>query len=55
MSKASLAAAIALTVGSMFIGGCATKNYVKKSVDPIDQKVDQVDKDAKAARFATGR
>jgi len=27
----------------MFIAGCATKNYVKKSITPVDQKVDQVD------------
>jgi len=46
MSKASLTATIALTVGSMFIVGCATKGYVRKSVEPIDQKVDQVDKSA---------
>jgi len=44
MSKASLTATIALTVGSMFIVGCATKGYVRKSVEPVDQKVDQVDK-----------
>jgi OmpA-OmpF porin, OOP family len=44
MSKASVSATIALIVGSMFIVGCATKGYVRKSVEPIDQKVDQVDK-----------
>jgi len=44
MSKASLSATIVLTIGSMFIMGCATKGYVKKSVQPIDEKVDQVDK-----------
>jgi len=46
MSKASLSAAIALTVSTIFIGGCATKGYVHKQVEPIDQKVDQVDKDS---------
>jgi OOP family OmpA-OmpF porin len=43
MSKASLSATIALTVGSMFIVGCATKGYVRNTVQPVDQKVDQVD------------
>jgi len=44
MSKATLSATIALAVGTLFIAGCATKNYVKQTVQPIDQKVDQVDK-----------
>ena len=44
MSKAILSATITLAVGSLFIAGCATKNYVKQSVTPIDQKIDQVDK-----------
>jgi len=43
MSKAALSATITLAVGSLFIVGCATKNYVKQSVTPIDQKIDQVD------------
>lgn len=46
MSKVSLTAAIGLTVGSMFIVGCATKGYVRKQVEPIDQKVEQVDKNS---------
>ena len=44
MSKAILSATIALAVGSLFIAGCATKNYVKQSIQPVDQKIDQVDK-----------
>src|SRR5665213_3111935 len=44
MSKATLCATITLAVGSMFIAGCATKNYVKQSITPVDQKIDQVDK-----------
>jgi OmpA-OmpF porin, OOP family len=43
MSKASLSATIALAVGSLFIAGCATKNYVKQSIQPLDQKIGQVD------------
>jgi len=43
MRKASLSATVVLAVGSMFIVGCATKGYVRKTVDPIDKKVDQVD------------
>jgi outer membrane protein OmpA-like peptidoglycan-associated protein len=32
-----------LILGStIFAGGCATKNYVKKTVDPVNGKVDQV-------------
>jgi outer membrane protein OmpA-like peptidoglycan-associated protein len=44
MSKVTLSATIALAVGTLFIAGCATKNYVKQSIQPVDQKVDQVDK-----------
>jgi outer membrane murein-binding lipoprotein Lpp len=44
MSKAILSATITLAVGSLFIAGCATKNYVKQSITPVDQKIDQVDK-----------
>ncbi len=43
MSKFTLSATITLALGTMFIAGCATKNYVKKSISPVDQKVDQVD------------
>jgi OOP family OmpA-OmpF porin len=46
MSKLNLTAAIGLTVGSMFIVGCATKGYVRQQVQPIDQKVEQVDKNS---------
>jgi len=46
MSKASLSATIVLTVGSMFIVGCATKGYVRNTVTPIDQKIDQVDQNS---------
>jgi len=48
MSKAILTATITLAVGSLFIAGCATKNYVKQSISPVDQKVDQVDKSSQA-------
>jgi outer membrane protein OmpA-like peptidoglycan-associated protein len=44
MSKAILSATITLAVGSLFIAGCATKNYVKQQITPVDQKIDQVDK-----------
>jgi OOP family OmpA-OmpF porin len=43
MSKFTLSATITLAIGTMFIAGCATKNYVKQSITPIDQKVDKVD------------
>jgi len=46
MSKASLSATIALAAGSLFIAGCATKNYVKQSIQPVEQKVDQVDQNS---------
>src|ERR1700688_2457317 len=46
MNKASSIAKIALIAGSMFIVGCATKGYVRNSISPIDQKVDQVDQNS---------
>lgn len=46
MSKASLSATIALAVGSLFIAGCATKNYVKQSITPVDKKIEEVDQNA---------
>jgi OmpA-OmpF porin, OOP family len=46
MSKASSSATIALMVGSIFIAGCATKGYVRNSVQPIDEKVQQVDQNS---------
>jgi OmpA-OmpF porin, OOP family len=48
MSKAILSATITLAVGSLFVAGCATKNYVKQSITPVEQKVDQVDKSSQA-------
>ncbi len=48
MSKALLSATITLAVGSLFIAGCATKNYVKQSITPVDQKIDQVDKSSQS-------
>lgn len=48
MSKVSLTTAIGITVGSLFIVGCATKGYVRKQVEPIDQKVEQVDKNSQS-------
>jgi len=43
MSKVGISATIILAIGSLFVAGCATKGYVRKSVEPVDQKVDQVD------------
>jgi len=43
MSKVSAATTIALAIGSLLIAGCATKEYVRQSITPIDKKVDQVD------------
>ena len=48
MSKGILSATITLAVGSLFIAGCATKNYVKQSITPVDQKIDQVDKSSQS-------
>jgi outer membrane protein OmpA-like peptidoglycan-associated protein len=47
MSKAALSATITLAL-SLLIAGCATKNYVKQSIQPIDQKIDQVDKSSQS-------
>jgi OmpA-OmpF porin, OOP family len=46
MSKSSIAATIVLAAGSLFIAGCATKTFVRNSIQPIDQKVDQVDQNS---------
>ena len=46
LSKKSSFATLALAAGSLLIVGCATKNYVKQSVQPIEQKVDQVDQNS---------
>ncbi len=46
MNKAALSATITLAVGSLFIAGCATKNYVKQTVTPVQQKIDQVDQNS---------
>jgi len=48
MSKAILSATLTLVLGSMFITGCATKNYVKQTVQPVNDKVDQVDKSSQS-------
>jgi len=48
MSKAILSATLTLVFGSMFITGCATKNYVKQTVQPVNDKVDQVDKSSQS-------
>ena len=47
-SKKSSFATLALAVGSFLIVGCATKNYVKQSITPVDQKIDQVDKSSQS-------
>src|SRR5260370_20791754 len=46
MRKASLSATIALAAGSLLIAGCATKGYVRQSITPIEQKVEQVDQNS---------
>jgi OOP family OmpA-OmpF porin len=46
MGKPSSSATIALAVGSLFLAGCATKAYVRNSIRPIDQKVEQVDQNS---------
>jgi outer membrane protein OmpA-like peptidoglycan-associated protein len=46
MSKASTSTTIALAIGSLLIAGCATKGYVRNSVTPVEQKVDQVDQNS---------
>ena len=46
MKKASISTTIALAVGSLLIAGCATKGYVRQTVTPIEQKVDQVDQNS---------
>jgi OmpA-OmpF porin, OOP family len=43
MRKASLFTTAALAAGLLFVAGCATKGYVKQSIDPIDKKVGEVD------------
>jgi OOP family OmpA-OmpF porin len=48
MRKSILSATITLAVGTLFIAGCATKNYVKQSITPVDQKIDQVDKSSQS-------
>jgi OmpA-OmpF porin, OOP family len=48
MRKASLFSTAALAVGLLSIAGCATKEYVRQQVQPIDQKVTEVDKNSQA-------
>ncbi len=47
-SKKVSFATLALAAGSFLIVGCATKNYVKQSITPVDQKIDQVDKSSQS-------
>ncbi len=47
-SKKISFATLALAAGSFLIVGCATKNYVKQSITPVDQKIDQVDKSSQS-------
>jgi OOP family OmpA-OmpF porin len=46
MNKPGSSVTIALAVGSLFVAGCATKGYVRNSIRPIDQKVEQVDQNS---------
>ena len=43
MSGKYSVAVLALAASSLLTVGCATKGYVRKSVEPVDQKVQQVD------------
>ena len=43
MSKAGTSATVALFVCSLFVAGCATKGYVRSEIQPVNQKIDQVD------------
>jgi OmpA-OmpF porin, OOP family len=47
-SKKISFATLALAAGSFLIVGCATKNYVKQSITPVDQKIDQFDKSSQS-------
>jgi OmpA-OmpF porin, OOP family len=47
-SKTISFATLALAAGSFLIVGCATKNYVKQTIQPVDQKIDQVDKSSQS-------
>ena len=50
MKKASVTTMFALAVGTLLIGGCATKGYVRNTVTPVEQKlnkkVEEVDQNA---------
>ncbi len=46
MRTASLFATVAMAVGSLFIAGCATKEYVRQQITPIDKKVADVDQNS---------
>jgi outer membrane protein OmpA-like peptidoglycan-associated protein len=41
MTKVSVSTTIALAVGTLLIGGCATKGYVRNTVAPVEQKLNQ--------------
>ena len=47
-SRNSSFATLVLAAGLFLIVGCATKNYVKQSITPVDQKIDQVDKSSQS-------
>jgi len=40
MRTVSLSTTIGVAIGSLFISGCATKNYVRNTVAPIEEKLD---------------
>jgi outer membrane protein OmpA-like peptidoglycan-associated protein len=48
MRKASLFTTAVLAAGLFSLVGCATKGYVKQSIDPVDKKVGEVDAAAKS-------
>jgi outer membrane protein OmpA-like peptidoglycan-associated protein len=48
MRKVSLFTTAVLAAGLLSLVGCATKGYVKQSIDPIDKKVSEVDAASKS-------
>lgn len=49
MRKASLSTTIGVAMGSLFISGCATKQYVRNTVAPIEEKLDATNEIAMTA------
>jgi outer membrane protein OmpA-like peptidoglycan-associated protein len=49
MRTVSLSTTIGVAVGSLFISGCATKQYVRNTVAPIEEKLDATNEIAMSA------